>query len=222
MIQQHEPNITCINCDRSIHPVQYNKHYSACCVLNDENIANPRQQQIFDFNNEVNADDSELDDDEVDKIDVNDIEGTLACNLTDYVPIHRNRRAGTCGYYNSLLRIETLQFYDISLPVIVDDKQTIEYTEWTPKRCEKNTEQCNIVLRGIFTRFCYGTDELFLFEVKRYQCTTHYNIKKWQTINHHTTKPKPWQKQARLKHQLMSNTTTSNDKTTMTDQQPTQ
>lgn len=37
--------------------------------------------------------------------------------------------------------------------------------------------------------------------------------------SHHTTKPKPWQKQARLKHQLMSNTTTSNDKTTMTDQQ---
>ena len=94
--------------------------------MNDENIANARQQQIFDFKNEVNADDSELDDDEVDKIDVNDIEGTLACNLTDYVPIQRNRRAGTCGYYNSLLRIETLQFYDVSLPVIVDDKQMVD------------------------------------------------------------------------------------------------
>ena len=67
LIEQPEPNITCINCDRSIHPVQ-----------------------IFDFNKEVNADDSELDDDEVDKIDVNDIEGTLACNLTDYVPIQRS------------------------------------------------------------------------------------------------------------------------------------
>ena len=119
----------------------------------------------------------DVDDDEADKIDVNDIEGTLASNLTDYVPIQRNRHAGTCGYYNSLLRIETLQFYDVSLPVIVDDKQTIEYTEWTPKRCEKDTEQCNIVLHGIFTRFCYDTDEPFLLEVKRYKCTTHYNIK---------------------------------------------
>lgn len=177
MKQQHQPDIICLNCERSIHPAQYNKHYSVCCKLNDQKIVNARQQQITDLNNELNVDDSELDDDEVDEIDVNEIERTLADNLEDYIPIHRNRRVDTCAYYNPLLRIESLQFYDVSFPVNVDNKPTTEFAEWTPKQCEKHTEQCNVVLYGTFIRFCYDTDEPFLLEIKRYKCTKHYRLK---------------------------------------------
>ena len=60
MQQQHQPDIICLNYERSIHPAQYNKHYSACCKLNDEKIVNARHQQIIDLDIELNVEDSEL------------------------------------------------------------------------------------------------------------------------------------------------------------------
>ena len=103
--------------------------------------------------------------------------------MEDYVPIHRNRRVDTCVYYNPLLRIDSLQFYDVSFPVNVDNKSTMEFAEWTPKQCEKHTEQCNVVLHGTFIRFCYDKDEPFPLEIKRYKCTKHYRLKDGKRSN---------------------------------------
>ncbi len=180
MKQQHQSDIKCLNCDRSIHPAQYNKHYSICCKSNDDKIVKARNKQITALNNEQTVDNDELDDDEddVDLLDSVELENTLLNDLDDYIPVHRNRRDGTCEYYNPLIRIESLQYYDINSPVTVDDCQTIEFAEWTPNRCERNSESCNIVSHGTFLRFCYDADEPFLIEIKRYKCTKHFNITK--------------------------------------------
>ncbi len=178
MKQQHQPHIQCLNCDRTIHPAQYNKHYSVCCKLNDDNIANARNKQIAALINESTSDIDEVDDgnDEVDTIEQ---ETVLVNDLDDYVPIQRNKRVGSCAYYNPLVRIESLQYYDINCPITADDhSQPDEFAEWAPKRCEKDSESCNIISHGTFVRFCYDTDEPFLIEIKRYKCTKHFNIKK--------------------------------------------
>ena len=108
MIQQHEPNITCIHCDRSISPVQYSNHYSACCKSTEENHVNARKQQITDLNDELSVDDSQTVDEEADKIDVNDIEGTLAGvsrhNDTDeMVHVHITIHYFVLNHYSSMM-----------------------------------------------------------------------------------------------------------------------
>ncbi len=180
MQQQHRPDIKCLNCDRLVHPAQYNKHYSACCKLNDDDIVDARNKQITAMNNEQLVDNNVLDDedDDVDQFDTVEQERELVNSLDDYIPVHRNRRVDTCAYHNPLIRIESLQYYDINSPVTVDNNQTIEFAEWAPKRCEKDSESCNIVSHGTFIRFCYDADEPFLIEIKRYKCTKHFNIKK--------------------------------------------
>ena len=132
MQQQHQPDIMCLNCDRLINPAQYNKHYSVCCKSNDDNIVDARNKQITALNNETNVDNDESDDDDVDQFDAIEKESTLVNDLDDYVPMQRNRLGSTCTYYNPLVRIESLQYFDISCPVTVDNNQTIEFAEWTP------------------------------------------------------------------------------------------
>lgn len=182
MKQQHQPNVTCLNCDRSIHPNQFNKHYTACCKSNDTNIVNARKRQISELQYAQQNSDSDSDDDNVDYIDVHQQGCKLVDDLDVYEPIQHNRSVGTCAYYNPLLRIESLQYYDISCPIIIHNNE-IEFAEWVPKQCEKYSEQCNVVLHGTSVHFCYDTDEPFLLEIKRYRCTKHFSKK---IANDHT------------------------------------
>lgn len=165
MKQQHQSDIKCLNCDRSIHPAQYNKHYSICCKSNDDKIVKARNKQITALNNEQTVDSE----DDVDLLDSVELENTLLNDGIDVMALE---------YYHPLIRIESLQYNDINSPVTVEDCQTIEFAEWTPNRCERNSESCNIVSHGTFLRFCYDADEAFLIEIKRYKCTKHFNITK--------------------------------------------
>ena len=150
-------------CDKLVHPAYYNRHFSACRKSNDDCVIDARNKQIIQLNNEVGVDNDESDDGDNDdsNSDVNETERTLVAKLDDYIPVQRNKRVDTCAYYNPLLRIESLQYYDISCSVAVDSNQTIEFAEWAPKRCEKDSERCNVTLHGIFVRFCFDTDEPF-------------------------------------------------------------
>ena len=99
MKQQHQPDVKCLNCDRSIHPAQYNKHYSICCKSNDDKIVKARNTQITALNNEklVHIDESDDDEDDVDLLDAVELENTLLNDLDDCIPMQRNRHVGTCA-----------------------------------------------------------------------------------------------------------------------------
>ena len=47
---------------------------------------------------------------------------------------------------STLIRIETLQYFDNNRPITVDG--IVEYEEWAPTICVRDTEQCNIVQHG--------------------------------------------------------------------------
>ncbi len=175
MSNQHRINMACLNCDRLIHPTAYKKHYTACCKQYDD-IAGARKKQIIEMENSPVNSDSDNDDTDLPQAEINAIEDSLVTEDDDYTPMYRNRTVGVCTYSNPLIRIESLQFYDITRPVQTDAMYPTQFAEWTPTRCEKYTEQCKIVMHGTFLRFCYDTDEPFLLEIRRYKCTTHYNI----------------------------------------------
>ncbi len=69
--------------------------------------------------------------------DVIKVEDQLIDEMEDrYEPIQRNKRAGICAYSTPLLRIETLQFFDVSISEHDDSTGNVHYSEWSPHSCD--------------------------------------------------------------------------------------
>lgn len=179
MSYQHKPHITCPNCSTLITPPKYKSHYEACLRASTSltKTVNARKQQNEDIQLENDILMDEMNDKDQ-QFDVIKAEDQLIDELEDrYQPIQRNKRAGICAYSTPLLRIETLQYLDISIPERDDLTDNVQYLEWTPHSCDK-ADNCNIVQHGTFVRFCYDSNEPFLIEIKRYRCTKHFTINK--------------------------------------------
>lgn len=179
---QHKPHITCSICSSTITPSQYKTHYDSCSRITDASRRQARKQQVEDMEQENLTLMEELNDTNQ-QTDVIEKESELVKHEEDihqYMP--RSKQTGEHTTDTSLLRIESLVYYDLASPVKDEITGKTNHKQWSPQRCEKN-DKCNVVQHGTFIRFCYDAVEPFLLEIKRYKCTTHFIVTKKKKSN---------------------------------------
>jgi hypothetical protein len=169
---QHKPQVQCPICNKLWSPFQYNAHYRVCSRMPDATQARGEQTDDIDHENDILRDEQN---DAKQQASVIDAESKLIDEIDDdYQP--RSKPRDFCAYSTPLLRIETLQYFDLNSPVLNNKTGEVEYKEWAPECCDQ-ADNCNVVQKGTFVRFCYDTSEAYLVEIKRYKCTTHYTGK---------------------------------------------
>ncbi len=179
---QHKPHILCVICSKQIAPSQYKSHYEACSRIKESGIRQAHNQQAEDIEQENDMLLAELND-AGQQTNVNNMENKLIGEISDdYIPKPRSKQEGSCTYSTPLLRVETLQYFDLDSPINDNATGQIEYKEWSPQCCEK-ADNCNVVQHGTFVRFCYDMSEAFLVEIKRYKCTTHNTVQNKRKSN---------------------------------------